>query len=100
MLDAISWGRITGFASTKIIESEYALVSPAAAISDDMRCMCEDLDRFGEIKQKPGAYSLPDGTMIVHPQIYSALKKRLAAKIEAENERMFMSALYGRPINV
>lgn len=95
MLDAISWGR-SSLTSTRMIESEHALVQPASAITDDMRSMIDDLHRFGQIKPKPGAYSLPDGTMIVHPQIYAALKKRLAARLEAESERMFMSALYGR----
>ncbi|MGZ2455498.1 hypothetical protein [Rhizobium anhuiense] len=95
MIDTLRWGQ-SSFASIRIIESEHALVSPKDAISDDMRCMVDDLQRLGQIHKQPGAYSLPDGTMIVHPHIYAALNKRLAGRIEAGNERMFMSALYGR----
>lgn len=95
MFDVFSKGR-SSFNSTKVIESVHALVPPKGPISDDMRCMVEDLSRFGEIRRKPGAYSLPDGTMIVHPQVYSAFRSRLSRSISALNERMMMDAMFGR----
>ena len=84
------------FGGGKVIESEHAMVPPKEAVSDDMRCMVEDLARFGEIRRKPGAYSMPDGTMIVHPVINSALRSRLSRSLSAMNERMMMDAMFGR----
>ncbi|NEK55702.1 hypothetical protein GUK36_41465, partial [Rhizobium leguminosarum] len=92
MIDTFRWVQ-SSLASTRIVESEHALVSPKDAISDDMRCMVEDLQRFGQIHKTPGAYSLADGTMIVHPHFYAALKRRFAEKLEAQSDRMFMTAM-------
>lgn len=92
--DQMSFGRHRF--GVNVIESEHALVAPKDAISDDMRCMIDDLHRFGQVKPRPGAYSLPDGTMVVHPTVYAALSKRLARDAEELRNRMAMEALFGR----
>jgi hypothetical protein len=84
------------FASTRVIESPHALVPPALPISDDMRSMVDDLERFGQIRQKPGAYSLADGTLIVHPVLFLELRRRLSKDIERKHEELFFGALMGK----
>jgi hypothetical protein len=80
------------FSAMKIIESEAALVPPKQAISDDMRSMVDVLDRFGEVRMKPGCYQIQNGTIIVHPVLYAQLRRRLSNSID----RMAVDVFYGR----
>ncbi|WP_075292610.1 hypothetical protein [Pararhizobium arenae] len=87
------------FTSSRIIESAEALVPPKPAISDDMRAMVDVLTNFGQIRSKPGAYRMADGTMIIHPVLRRELDRHVARQadlIKAESDRMLLAAILGR----
>lgn len=85
------------YAGVKVTESKAATALPSACPqTDDMRDMVDDLQRFGAIKRKPAAFQLPNGDIVIHPDLSKRLRTEMAKRMERETERMFFG-IYGAP---
>lgn len=93
MMDRFTKIAVQPLMGTRIIESDLAMLPPPPARSDDMRAMVDDLGRHGQIFQKPGAFQLPNGQMIVHPTVFKKLMQATDKRLKTFTDNLFMGAI-------
>lgn len=74
---------LDSFTGVRIFVSEHATALPTAQPRTlDMREMVEHMHRLGLVRRLPACFQTSQG-MVVHPEILTKLRRRMAANIDA-----------------
>ncbi len=82
------------YAGVRLTESRAATTLPSGKpTTDDMIEMIEHFARLGLIHRKPAAFSLPNGDLVIHPDLAKKLRERIAADMGRMAEQAFYGAI-------